>query len=295
MLSVGKIDPNKATMVMTARRASNYHHMREVMADRANWTQDEKIYGLVVAAIAECRAGDVALAQKHLRIAIDLLNRRGGLKTIQTMTLAAGSILLYAFVSIPLPLFQHRQEMKEAFVEFEQSMEALDDTIINVTLPSALRRYFSPDLAVQWVSQLATLHLLTMILSSCNFVDGPEFIQRLERMVKGSQGSEQLSSLARLFMICSCASAMGWWNNSHSSPFRSWETVTLVTLMDSAPNSRRCVIENLANRLQPGTVALPLDLQAVKAEIFRDVRRNRNVDARMATGISTSSSTKHTC
>lgn len=278
MLSAGLIDPYKGKMATTARRATNYHHMREVMADPANWSRTSTVYGLTVAAIAEDRAADIDLARKHLRIAINLLNHHEGLRTIQTMTLAEGSIILSAFVNISLPLFRHRRDIEEAFKKLEENIQALNSVVIDVKLPQGLRQYFSSHQPVQWGPQMAILHLLTLTLSRCSSADGQEFLRQLDHMAKSSQGAGPLTSLAILFMLCACAAKMGWWNNSQQTPFRCWETIKLVALMGFAPISRGCVIDYLARRLLTGVIARSGGLQLVKAEVFRDTRLGVSVD-----------------
>ena len=281
ILQAGQVDPYKGKVAVITRRISNYRHLRELMSESGDWTDDSTVYALVSAAFGEASTGDFATARRHTRAAVEILRQRRGLGTIQSMTFSEGCIILFALVSIGVPLLQYREEMEAAYERFENNVRMFGNVAIDATLLRGLRQYLMPKDSAQWSSEMANLYLLVSTLSRCNETDGKEFVMRLEMMIIGSQGSGSLSPLGIFFMICSCAERMSWWNTQHDNPFRSWEAVELVALTTAAPFARHRVLEYLSMNFLVGGKQNLLDMQIIQNEVSEtwDMELSRCQDA----------------
>jgi hypothetical protein len=260
-------DPESGKMAIAARRASNYQYMRQTIANSENWSRTSTIFGLSVASTAEYRAGDPSLGRKHLEAASELLKRKEGFKIIQTMTFSEGMIVLNAFVTIGVSIFARRCDIEDAVDRWRRSMMTFGNNKVRTMIPKKLRGYFGIQVPGQWRTQMAILHMLNCILVSSKVDEGEEFINNFDRMVRGSQGSAVLSSLAVLSMLCSCAVEIGWWNVQTETPLRSWETIEFLALMELAPRSRTAVMAFLASRAVEGWM-VDFDVEAVRTEII---------------------------
>ena len=267
-MSATTTDHRICRMAITARRAANYRHVREMMVNSNNWARMSTVFSLVVTGIAEARAGDTIVARKHMRIAIDLMKKDQDLRTIQMVEYTEGVTALHGFTCIDLPLFEERSDIEDASGRLEKTTMMLRKKQIQVSIPEGLRTCFECQNGMQWGSQMANLHAVVCILSRVKADQGREYIERVDEMVRGSQNSGALSQQAFLFMLCACAARMGWWNTQYKGRLRSWETVELLVLMGLAPGWRADVLAFLTSKISEDWT-FHFDIDVMKSDIIR--------------------------
>jgi hypothetical protein len=254
-----------AKTALAARRASNYRLLRQIMADRSNWDKPSTVYDLAVTAIAEARAGESDVAKKHLSAAVELLERKRGLQSIQQMSVIEGLGVTNAFMSIPFPLFSTVKELENALDRIGIALGALEMWRSMVDVPTGLKAYIAPEMRVQWRAQVATLLIMANLLSSVSRHDAQEFIEGVEYMVISSEADGVLSPLALLFILCHCANQRRWWDLNTGSPLRIWEAIQLVAILDLAPRSRCTAFQFLSDKLN-GDETVGMDFALVRCE-----------------------------
>ena len=264
MIKSGRIDPVSGEIAIATKRASNYKRMREMMANSDNWDRTSTVFALVVTALSEFRAPDTAATRKHLTVAIELLKRKDGLRTIQNMSFAEGMIVLYALASLPLPLFEKRSDVRSALNRLVSMTAMSRKAKRQLVVPKDLMADIESRPSTQWGPQMACLHVLNCILLRCSWVDAEEYVRTVDRMARESRGSGSLSPGAIFFMLCSCAEQMGWWVDHPEGPLRTWETIELVTLMNLGSRTR--IMAFLTSRLVEGPI-IDIDIEGAKAEI----------------------------
>jgi hypothetical protein len=271
LMSASKVDPVKSKMAIASRRATNYQSMRQLMAESDNWDKTSTVFSLVVAAIAEFRAGDALVARKHLKMAVELLDRRKGLRTIQEMAFTEGMIVLYAFTSLDLPILRSSRDLDGSLRRWMRAMTLFEILgKMEVGMSKELRAEFVPTSSgKQWALQLACLHALSSVLSRCTRVEAGEYVRILENMAKSSRGlGGALAPVAIFFMLGSVAERMGWWHTGLDNPWTSWETIELIALLNLAPRTRMSVLTFLASRILDDGSMLEVDVDEIEAEIF---------------------------
>ncbi|ETN41887.1 uncharacterized protein HMPREF1541_03826 [Cyphellophora europaea CBS 101466] len=233
-----------------ARRASIYNSLRKLIDDPHSGNLDTTLILLAGTGSAENRLGNVDLAQKHYAAAMQLVNMRGGLRTLHQMPFVGGLGIVRCFLQQDICLFSDWHTMSQAL----DRMTLTKGSRIDSRLWKYLSRQTQPRLC------LANLHMLNMVMA--NEPDG--FHDELLRLTLGS--GDRLTPSALQFIISTCVARVGRWHGLRPA-LRSWETIEFVGLVGyAAPGWHQALVETMSGWLM-GDEPLSVDWLALKHSI----------------------------